>query len=158
MDSWGCPGWLAWNCRDALKVLGCWKHFHLKMSMAEGPCPGPHSQKKRNECFGTKFLDVFFVEWKKWRSDLNWFEFDWPHRGTVSDCLSQLRVHIAERVQKYNQQQRQIKHALPCKSISMYWLHTVIKTRKEASCRPEQSACFLCFYCREWGSEITISF
>ena len=47
----------------------------------------------------------------------------------ISDCLSQLWMH--KREQKYSQQQRQITHALLCKSNSKHWLHAVKKHGKE---------------------------
>ena len=42
---------------------------------------------------------------------------------------------------KYNQQQRQIKNALLCKSKSTLWLHTVKKLRKE-TCNFRISCCW----------------
>ena len=66
---------------------------------------------------------------ENWSSD-NFDECDWSCSDPVRDCLSQLRVHSPEKT-KYNQQQRQIKQALLCKSKSAHWLQAVKERRKE---------------------------
>ena len=75
-----------------------------------------------------KFEEAFIC-WKNWPAD-NFDEYDWLCSDPVSDCLSQLWVHSWEKT-KYNQQQRQIKQVLQCKSKSKHWLQAVKKRRKE---------------------------